>query len=62
MTRLYRIKQYVYKLLRSIGKDLESMRNYSDYSWHTNSYAKRSNNMETTSIKLATYEQKTENK
>jgi hypothetical protein len=62
MTRLYRIKQYVYKLLRSIGKDLESMRNNSDYSWHTNSYAKRSNNMETTSIKLATYEQKTENK
>ena len=53
-----RVLQYVTKVLRSIGESLEDMRNYSEYSWYTNSYAKRSNNMETTSIKLATDEQK----
>ena len=57
-----RVLQYVTKVLRSIGESLEDMRNNSNYSWYTNSYAKRSNNMETTSIKLATYEQKTESK
>jgi|TARA_R110001606_G_scaffold396060_3_gene569482 hypothetical protein len=57
-----RVLQYVTKVLRSIGESLEDMRNNSNYSWYTNSYAKRSNNMETTSLKVATYEQKTESK
>ena len=57
-----RVLQYVTKALRGIGESLEDMRNNSEYSWHTNSYAKRSNNMETTSLKVATYEQKTESK
>ena len=57
-----RVLQYVTKALRSIGESLEDMRNNSEYIVPTNHYAKRSNNMETTSLKVATYEQKTESK
>ena len=57
-----RVLQYVTKALRSIGESLEDMRNNSEYIVPTSDYAKRSNNMETTSLKVATYEQKTESK